>query len=175
MLQGAVRFIRKLGTPLIVSTAVGLAVLMTSGAAHAVKANPRPFTVYQPDGSEITIRMIGDERIVFYETDDGHTILHLPDGWWVYADPISAGAEALTPSHLRAGVDELPENWPRHIRPEIDPNALSIPFDIENDGSIKELFLARGFGTSAGGNAPGWSPSMVTNPTLVIPASSKAK
>jgi M6 family metalloprotease-like protein len=137
----------------------GLAALMAAGSANAVKAYPFPFTIYQPDGTPISVRMIGDERIVFHETEDGFTILRQPSGWWHYADPASNGASALAASRLRAGVDPVPAGWPRHVRPTIDPNAPSIPFDIKNDGSIRQLFLERGFGTSS---ALGVAPDNVT-------------
>ncbi len=156
------------GGPLVLSVVVGLAVLMAAGSAHAVKAYPFPFTIYQPNGTPFMVKMVGDERIVFYETEDGYTILRQPTGWWVYADPASNGTDALAPSRLRAGIDQLPAGWPRHIRPTIDPEAFSIPIAIENDGSIRELFLARGSKTSVTRNSA--TDRMVTT-KAVIPAS----
>jgi len=126
-----------------------LAAVMAAGTALAVKAYPFPFTVYQPDGTPLVVRMIGDERIVFYETEGGFTVMRQPDGWWRYADPTSDGAAALAASPLLVGVDAVPAGWPRHVRPKIDPSALAIPFEIEHDGSIRQLFLERGFGTTA--------------------------
>jgi M6 family metalloprotease-like protein len=141
------------GGPLVLAVLVGLAALMAAGSAHAVKAYPFPFTIYQPDGTAISVRMIGDERIVFYETEDGYTILRQSNGWWHYVHPASNGTVALEASRLRVGIDPVPASWPRHIRPMIDPNAPSIPFDIKNDGSIRQLFLERGFGTSSARSA----------------------
>jgi M6 family metalloprotease-like protein len=111
--------------------------------------------------------MIGDERIVFHETEDGYTILRQPGGWWVYADPASGGAETLSPSRVRAGIDPLPAGWPQHLRPKIDPKALSIPLEIENDGSIRRLFLERGFSTSTAHSA---APGAATTPASSGPA-----
>ncbi len=125
-------------------------VITLSSTAEAVKAYPKVFTRYQPDGTPVAVRMIGDERLVFHETADGYTILRRSDGWWVYADPASAGQTALRPTGLRAGVDAVPSGWARHVRPLIDPGALRIPFDISHDGSIADLFLANGFGTGPG-------------------------
>jgi M6 family metalloprotease-like protein len=126
---------------------------MGAGSADAVRAYPLVFTVSQPDGTPISVRMIGDERFVFYETENGFTIMRRPSGWWHYADPMSNGTEALAPSPLRVGVDSVPAGWPHHVRPKIDPNAPSIPFEIEHDGSIRRLFLDRGFGTSSARSA----------------------
>ena len=125
---------------------------MAAGSAQAVKAYPFPFTVHQPDGTPISVRMIGDERFVFHETEDGYTIMRRHGGWWFYADPVSDGADALAPSRLRAGVDPVPAGWPRHVRPRIDPHALSIPFKVEHDGSIDVLdveLLAANWGSTA--------------------------
>lgn len=164
------------GGPLVLAVLIGLAALMAAGSAYAVKAYPFLFTIYQPDGTPISVRMIGDERMVFHETENGFTIMRRPSGWWHYADPISNGADALAASRLRAGVDTVPAGWPRHVRPKIDPNAASIPFEIEHDGSIRRLFLDRGFGTSSARSASpgsvassgaGNSPAMGV-PVLVI-------
>lgn len=164
------------GGPMALAVLIGLASLMAAASVDAVKAYPYLFTISQPDGTPISVRMIGDERIVFHETEAGYTVMRQPSGWWHYADPVSNGAEALVPSPLRAGVDAVPVGWPRHVRPNIDPNALSIPFDIELDGSIRQLFIDRGFGTSsAGGALPGnvvtsdaGSPTALGVPVLVI-------
>ena len=135
--------------PLVMSVFIGLVLLLAPGPVEAVKAYPFPFTVYQPNGTPISVTMIGDERIVFHESEDGYTILRRPNGWWVYADPASDGADQLLPSQLRVGIDPVPAGWQRHLRPKIDPDALSVPLEIENDGSIRKLFHERGFGTSA--------------------------
>jgi hypothetical protein len=89
---------------------------MGAGSADAVRAYPLVFTVSQPDGTPISVRMIGDERFVFYETENGFTIMRRPSGWWHYADPMSNGTEALAPSPLRVGVDSVPAGWPHHVR-----------------------------------------------------------
>lgn len=140
-----------MATPITLAAVLVMLVgmMVVPSTAEAVKAYPKVFTRYQPDGTAIAVRMVGDERIVFHETADGYTILRLTDGWWVYADPASAGREALEPSPLRAGIDPVPSGWQRHVRPDIDPAALRIPFDVEHDGSIGELFRAGGFATGA--------------------------
>ncbi|HPR65098.1 MAG TPA: M6 family metalloprotease domain-containing protein [Thermoanaerobaculia bacterium] len=149
-----------------------LMVLLSTGTGWAVKANPFPYTLTQPDGTTIGLRMIGDERIVFYETEAGRTILRRDDGWWVYADPNSNGQAALEPTPLRVGVDAVPADWPLHIRPHLDPSSLRIPFQMPHDGSIRSLFLSQGYGTSResaasrGTNAV--NPTSLTLPVLVI-------
>ncbi len=153
MKQNTSRRLPTAGGLLFLVVLIVLISLMAAGSAYAVKAYPYLFTIYQPDGTPISVRMIGDERIVFHETESGFTIMRQPGGWWHYADPTSNGADALASSQLRAGVDAVPAGWPRHVRPKIEPRGLSIPFEIEHDGSIRRLFLDRGFGTSSARSA----------------------
>ena len=53
--------------------------------AHAVPANPKPVTITQPDGSTLTVRLVGDEFYHFNTTSDGYTILKNESGFYVYA------------------------------------------------------------------------------------------
>lgn len=147
-----------------------LTLLFPARTAWAVKAYPFPFTLFQPDGTPVSVRMVGDERIVFHESEGGHTILRRDDGWWVYADPKSAERAALEQTPLRVGVDGLPSGWPLHVRPRLDPSILRIPFQMPRDGSIRELFLSRGYGTSREYSAPPSADAKAVNPTpLTLP------
>jgi len=142
----------------------------------AAKADPKPHLWYQPDGTPVMIVMIGDERVCFFETEAGHTVVRGPGGWWVYADPATQGAESLSPCALRAGIDSPPEAWPKHVRPRIPRERFHIPMRPQNDGSVKRLFLSCGYGTGAGFK-PGCAvphpeavnPTPLTLPVLVIP------
>ena len=53
-------------------------------AAYAVPADPTPVRVTQPDGTTITLRLVGDEYYHFNTTDDGYTVLNR-GGRWEYA------------------------------------------------------------------------------------------
>ncbi len=53
--------------------------------SNAVPAYPNPIEFRQPDGTSITIRMMGDERINWSETVDGYSILVNKDGFYEYA------------------------------------------------------------------------------------------
>ncbi len=52
-------------------------------------APPMPYSVYQPDGYEIKVKMYGDEHGKWIQTLDGNVIVDRPDNnnniWWYYA------------------------------------------------------------------------------------------
>src|SRR4051812_8980502 len=107
------------------TAAVAVLLMFGSQSAWAVKANPKPVTYYQPDGTPFTAKMIGDERIVFVEDADGRTLIRdAESGWYLYADPASHGTEQLRPSTLRAGKEVPPATWARHVRPRLDAAKL---------------------------------------------------
>ncbi len=51
----------------------------------AVPAYPYPIKYKQPDGSEITVQLKGDERVHWGETTDGYTLLSNGKNGWEYA------------------------------------------------------------------------------------------
>ena len=55
-------------------------------AAYAVPADPRPFTVTQPDGSTLTIRIVGDEFFHCLMTEDGYLVKKASDGGYNFVD-----------------------------------------------------------------------------------------
>ena len=156
-------------------TAALAVVLSLAGAqqAFAVKANPKPVIYYQPDGTPFAVTMIGDERIVFVEDMEGHTVIRdEATGWYVYADPVSHKADVLRPSRYKPGKEKAPAAWRKHVRPNIDPSRLpGPPFQQQDDGSVAELFRnsnksVRSGRFNAGSEAASLTPTTV--PVLVI-------
>lgn len=119
-------------------------VFVVAGAqnAYAVKANPKPVTYYQPDGTPFEAKMIGDERVVFVEDSEGHTIVRDEStGWYVYADPASHKTEKLRGSKYKPGKEKAPKEFQKHVRPALDMTRLpGPPFVQQDDGSVAELF-----------------------------------
>ena len=60
--------------------------LMGASACFAVPADPRPFVVTQPDGSTLTVRMIGDEFFHCMMTEDGYLVKRSSDGVYYFVD-----------------------------------------------------------------------------------------
>ena len=54
-------------------------------AALAVPAVPTPIQVTQPDGTQLTIKIVGDEFFNYHTTVDGYTIVRDAAGYFVYA------------------------------------------------------------------------------------------
>jgi len=60
-------------------------ILFLFSALYAVPAIPYPVTVTQPDGTELTVRLKGDERMSWHESMDGYTLLLNNEAFLTYA------------------------------------------------------------------------------------------
>ena len=67
---------------------------MMALAAYAVPADPKPATITQPDGAQLTLRLIGDEFYSYSTTIDGYTVMRNAVGGYEYARATSAGLAA---------------------------------------------------------------------------------
>jgi M6 family metalloprotease-like protein len=83
--------------------AFSLLIIFISISTYAVPAYPNPIQYSQPDGSEITILLKGDEKIKWAQTPDGYSILISNEGYYEYGTINSKGD--LIPSGVR--VSEL--------------------------------------------------------------------
>lgn len=72
-------------------SALAAAMLLgASATAYGVKANPRPTTVTQPDGTTLTVRLNGDESFHYFSTVDGYAVERAVDGFFYYLDANAA-------------------------------------------------------------------------------------
>lgn len=62
--------------------APALALAFGGGSLYAVPARPVPHTFTQPDGSQVTLTLRGDEYFHYYETEEGQIVKETPDGWY---------------------------------------------------------------------------------------------
>ena len=75
-----------------------IAIFLTSiFFSYAVPAIPDPVVMTQPDGNSLTVMIKGDERMSWYETIDGYTLLFNQEGYLTYA--LFDEADNLQPSH----------------------------------------------------------------------------
>lgn len=79
--------------------------------AQAVPANPRPFVYRQPDGTLITVTLVGDEFEHYYLTSDGQRLTEGDGGWLVpqNAAKQQGAAEQSGPEQLSAAEQSTAE------------------------------------------------------------------
>lgn len=63
---------------------------------HAVKAQPGLITVTQPDGTQLSVRLIGDEHFHYFLTDDGYPLINDNDVYY-YASSTPDGKLLQSP------------------------------------------------------------------------------
>lgn len=89
--------------------ALAAAMLMAAASLQAGPARRKPFTVKQADGTELTLRLVGDEHFHYYTTADGIPVCADADGTYRYA---RLEADRLVPTAVMAhdaalrGADE---------------------------------------------------------------------
>ncbi|MDE7159257.1 MAG: M6 family metalloprotease domain-containing protein [Muribaculaceae bacterium] len=74
--------------------------LLTAPGLGAVRANPNPRPVRQPDGTTVMTRLLGDEHFHYAVTEDLIPVMEGEDGFLYYA--VADGDDALRPGSLRA-------------------------------------------------------------------------
>ncbi len=70
--------------------------------ALATPAPPWPVRAQLPDGTEITVKMTGDEHFMYVTTIDGYNVVESEDGYYYYAEDaggrlVSTGVRANDP------------------------------------------------------------------------------
>lgn len=68
-----------------------LSSLLGITTAQGIPANPTPAKLLQPDGTYLTVRLVGDEYQHHATTEDGYTVLKSPTGYYVYAEITDGG------------------------------------------------------------------------------------
>ena len=64
---------------------IGVSLTFLAANSMAMPAHPAPAKVLQSDGSELTVRVVGDEFYHYTMTSDGYTVMKSPDGDYKYA------------------------------------------------------------------------------------------
>lgn len=111
----------RLGTTLLLSLAISSSVL-------AIPARSGFAKVKQPDGTEISVKICGDERLNWFETEDGYKLLRDQNNYLVYAVNNEKGD--LVPSTLVYGRPDKNLNMQRAAM-KIAPNATFSQAQIE--------------------------------------------
>lgn len=81
-----------------------IATLCTVAYVGAVPASPKPFDVTQPDGTIITLHMVGDEYYHWTETNNNQVVVLSKEGYYEYATILN---NEIVPSGIKATSDNL--------------------------------------------------------------------
>ena len=98
--------------------------LMLSAAAFGAPARKSPFTVTQPDGTQLTVILMGDEFAHYYVTADGIPVRMGEDGFYHY---VTSGTSVLTSAIARDAADRNAEE--QALVASIDMAAVVSGFD----------------------------------------------
>ena len=154
------------GKRLLLAAWIGFAVAVAPQAAMAVSASPHPVHVTQPDGTEIVLRVRGNERFHWQEDANGYTVL-LDEGRYVYARRGANGN--LAPTDLQVGqADPRAYGLAKRVLPAqaaIDRIRANAPGSATNDtqgapeqiapsGAIKNLVIPIRFSNHVGRTTP---------------------
>lgn len=82
---------------------------LTEQKAFGVPAYPSPVEYQLPDGTKITIQLMGDEKIKWAQTLDGYTILIAKDRFYEYAITDKSGGLTLSGIRVSESSNRKPE------------------------------------------------------------------
>ncbi len=87
-----------------------LSVLLSVASSYSRPAYPGTARVQQPDGTYVTIRLVGDEYRSFNTTSDGYTLTRNERGYYVYARLGADGQLAPTTFIARDSAERTPQD-----------------------------------------------------------------
>ena len=87
-----------------------LSLLLAAAPAFSRPAYPGTARVQQPDGSYVTIRLVGDEYLSFNTTSDGYTLTRNAQGYYVYAQLDAEGRLAPTALVAHDAAERTPQD-----------------------------------------------------------------
>ena len=119
-----------------------LAYTVATAAALADMAYPFPEELTQPDGTAVTLRLVGDEFLHFTVTDDGYSVVKNADGYYTYAqkvdgqllatDIVAHNPASRTPAEL-----QYLEGVTKYIAPDMDEEAEQMRSELRSMTSAR--------------------------------------
>lgn len=104
--------------------------MLWTSMAMAVPAHPGSTRITQPDGTQVTIRLHGDEYLHFSTTDDGYSVVRRADGFYAYAQRGANGRLEATshiahdPSYRSVAEQEWLQGVEKGIAPAMDATTV---------------------------------------------------
>lgn len=83
---------------------ISLFAILLSLPLWAVTASPYPFTVTQPDGTTIMVKLVGDEYHSYYTTVEGTPLRRLDNGFFVEDATVRDEISAMAKQRRSAGI-----------------------------------------------------------------------
>lgn len=112
-----------------------LLLLFAAQAVFAVSASPDTLSYQLPDGSQITIKTCGDERVHWTVTPDGYTLLLNGGGFFEYAVLDPSGNLTLSGIHARNTLERTADE--RAFLTEIPKNLKYSPSQIKTLSELR--------------------------------------
>ena len=114
--------------------------LMCVSAMQAIPAHPGTAKVRQPDGSYVTLRLLGDEWMRFNTTVDGYSVVKNQRGYYVYAEqkegrllPTTRVAHDM--AERSAGEQAFLQGVRKYQKPLMADAAAAMKVRMETDGA----------------------------------------
>ncbi len=102
------------------------AAMFCAPEAGAVPANRKPFTFVQPDGTELTLSKVGDERGHFTVDKSNRLVCYTPDRGYVYAEIDDKGAVVPTDIVAQPGMATRAADLSRFDANTLIPMAMEL-------------------------------------------------
>ncbi|MDR0682192.1 MAG: M6 family metalloprotease domain-containing protein [Dysgonamonadaceae bacterium] len=113
-----------------------LGCFLISSPALGVPANPKAIEKTQPDGTKITVRLKGDEKIHWMETSDGYTLMYNPEKYIVFAATDHSGN--MIPSKIIYRGENL-EKYSRSESETIEKIPRNIHYSAGQKEALKSI------------------------------------
>ena len=112
---------------ILIYIALLIAFLTPPTSLFAVPATPFPVTITQPDGTELTIRLHGDEYFHYKTTLDGYALVSDADGILNYAK-LDINGNLISTSLKATNIEKrsiIEKKFIQNLKPNLDLSKLS--------------------------------------------------
>ncbi|MBO7590219.1 MAG: M6 family metalloprotease domain-containing protein [Prevotella sp.] len=121
------------------STAILMLTFMTI-SMMAVPANRKAVNVTQPDGTTVTIQLLGDEWQHFNTTTDGYSVVKNQQGYYVYAEKKNGELKATqmvahNAQERKANEQAFLQNMKKYQAPDMTPAIANMKKRVEAIGA----------------------------------------
>jgi M6 family metalloprotease-like protein len=129
---------------------LGLLFLLVLISLYAIPAYPNLIDFKQPDNSTIKIKMYGDEKVRFAETEDGYTILFNAKGFYEYAqlnqngELVCSNKIAKNPNLRSSSDNQLLFGLEKHLRYSEEQKSLLLSAYQIRDNELNRSFPPTG-------------------------------